>query len=116
LNDTVFTEREDSKRIGIHAFTKRRRLTDRSGRLVSRRSRAARLAGDPARGQPLLSGASRPSQKGQTYWTDRALPKPVISSATDINALWSCADGREGLYGLLVSSLIALRRIDEGTC
>ncbi len=31
----------------------------------------------------LPSGASNPSQKGQTYRTDRALPTPVISCATN---------------------------------
>src|SRR5882757_10386029 len=31
----------------------------------------------------LLSDASNPSKKGRTYRTDRALPKPDISSATD---------------------------------
>ena len=35
----------------------------------------------PPEGPP--SGASNPSKKGWTYRTDRALPKPDISSATD---------------------------------
>jgi hypothetical protein len=39
---------------------------------------------------PASSGASRPSQKGPTYRTDRALPKPDISSATDILEAMIC--------------------------
>jgi hypothetical protein len=38
----------------------------------------------------LPSGASRPSQKGRIYRTDRALAKPDISSATDIRRSITC--------------------------
>jgi hypothetical protein len=34
--------------------------------------------------EELPSGASKPTQKGKTYRTDRALPKPDMSSATEI--------------------------------